>query len=139
MDGSVALLAVLRAAARASHRDTRAALREAGVLQSAQVRCVYLGQQSPKDPMRYVAPPAQWSVPHGARRSQAEVIYRWWLPDGESVLSAVDAHHARKQGVPAPWCAAVVLQHRLEEAAAEAQRQWQLTVKDRKTQRQESG
>ena len=33
--------------------------------------------------------------------------------------------------MPAPWCAALVLQHRLEKAAMKAQRQWRLTVEDR--------
>ena len=63
--------------------------------------------------------------------SQTEVVYRWRLPSGDEQLSHVRADNGITRGIPASWCAAVVLQHRLEEAAAEAQRQWRVTVKDR--------
>ena len=127
-----ALLKSLRAAAATSQGETRAVLREAGVHGHAQVRCACVGQCASEELNGDAAQPARWAVHEGARHSQTEVVYRWRLPSGDERLSHVWADHAIKRGIPASWCAAVVLQHRLEEAAAEAQRQWRLTVKDRK-------
>ena len=134
-EGSAALLAALRGAAATSQEAARAALRAAGVPGSGKVQCADLGQRSSTEAEHYEARPEKWTVEEGARRSQGEVAYRWRLPTGEERVHSLRADSASRQGVPAPWSAAVVLQHRLGQAAQEAQRQCRLAVKDRAARR----
>ena len=100
--------------------ETRAVLREAGVRGHAQVRCVYSGRCAWEELNAYGPQPARWPVNEGDWHSQTEVAYRWRLPIGDEQLSRVRADHATKRGIFAAWCADVVLQHRLEGAAAAA-------------------
>ena len=127
-----ALLKSFRAAAATSQDETCAVLREAGVRGRAQVRCADLGQSASEELHEYEPQPAGWAVDAGDGHPQTEVTYPWRLPGGEARLSHVQAHNAIKRGLPASWRAALVLQHRPEELAAEAQRPWRSTVKGRK-------
>ena len=131
MDESAELLKALRAAAVKSEKRIKITLRAAGVAGAGRSRCVYLGQCCSTQAGQYEPQPQNWVIGTGCWRTQAEVYYRWRLPTGEDKVSIVRADHARQRGVPAPWCAALVLQHRLEKAAEKAQHQWRLTVKDR--------
>ena len=111
----------LRGAAVVAQRDARAALREAGV--GGVVRCKYLGQRNATGTgEEFLWNPSQWRLAAGARRSQTVIVYRWGLPSGLVRFQDVHANNAKTQGVPSVWLPDVVLQHRLEQCAVDAQR-----------------
>ena len=138
MAGGAALLAALRATAASSESDVRAALRQEGVAQAGQVRCVYLGQRCEADPERHVAHPDKWAVVAGTKRAHVEVVFRWRLPSGDERLQSMRADNAQQRGVRASWRAAVSLQHQLEQAAADAQRRFRAQRGDREARRRVS-